>query len=110
MSDINMEDIERNSPVVIAPTQEQQQQQQQMLTPSRSTSENAGGGGQVMKNRLKALLILRTPQPVEASPSNQNIVLGLCWYAYISQIKTGMATWIISLHCTHVSIHLDIDS
>ena len=26
-----------------------------------------------MKNRLKALLILRTPQPVEATPSQQNI-------------------------------------
>jgi len=77
-SDINMEDIERNSPVVIPPTQEQrpqqQQQQQQMLTTSRSTNENAGGGGQAMKNRLKALLTLRTPQPVEAAPSNQNIV------------------------------------
>ena len=73
MSDINMEDIERNSPVVIPPTQEQQpqQQQQQMLTTSRSTNENAGGGGQATKNRLKAL---RTPQPVEATPSNQNIV------------------------------------
>ena len=75
MLDINMEDIERNNPVVIPPTQEQQpQQQQQMLTPSRSTNKNAGRGGQAMKNRLKALLILRTPQPVEAALSNQNIV------------------------------------
>ena len=75
MLDINMEDIERNSPVVIPPTQEQQQQQQQqMLTPSRSTNENAGGGGHATKNHLKALLTLRTPQPVEAAPSNQNLV------------------------------------
>ena len=29
MTDINMEDIERNSPVVLPPTQEQKQQQQQ---------------------------------------------------------------------------------
>ena len=78
MSDINMEDIERNSPVVIPPTQEQQpqqqqQQQQQIPTTSRSTNENAGGGGQATKNHLKALLTLRTPQPVETAPSNQNI-------------------------------------
>jgi len=73
MSDINMEDIERNSPVVIPPTQEQQQQQQ-IPTTSRSTNENAGGGGQATKNCLKALLTLRTPQPVEAAPSNQNII------------------------------------
>ena len=75
MSDISVEDIERNSLVVIPPTQEQQpqqqQQQQQMLTPSRYTNENAGGGGQATKNRLKAL---RTPKPEEATPSNQNIV------------------------------------
>ena len=48
MSDINMEDIERNSPVVLPPTQEQQpqiqqQQQQQIPTTSRSTNESAGG-------------------------------------------------------------------
>jgi len=79
MSDINVEDIERNSLVVIPPTQEQQpqqQQQQQMQTPSRSTNKNAGGGGQAMKNRLKTLLTLRTPQPEEATPSNQNICTG----------------------------------
>ena len=69
MSDINMEDIERNSPVVIPPTQEQQQQ---IPTISRSTDESAGGGGQATKNRLKALLTLRIPQPVEAAPSNNN--------------------------------------
>ena len=87
MSDINMEDIERNSPVVIPPTQEQQQQQQQpILTTSRSTNVNAGRGGQATKNRLKALLTLRTPQPVEATPSNQNIAPNL---AYLLMALTG---------------------
>ena len=77
MSDINMSDIERNSPVVIPPTQEQeqQQQQQQQQQTSRSTNESAGGGGQETKNRLKALLTLRIPQPVEAAPSNNNKLL-----------------------------------
>ena len=75
MSDINMEDIERNSPVVIPLTQEQQPQQQQIPTTSRSTNESAGGGGQATKNRFKALLTPRTPQPVEAAPSNQNNAL-----------------------------------
>ena len=59
MTDINMEDIERNSPVVIPPTQEQQQQQQQLQ--QHRTNHSAGGGGQSTKNHLKALLILRTP-------------------------------------------------
>ena len=49
-SDINIEDIERNSPVVISPTQEQQQ----MVTPSRSTNKNEGGGGQAKKIVFKS--------------------------------------------------------
>ena len=61
MTDINIQDIERNSPVIIPPTQEQQQQQQlQKQTLSRINS-SAGGGGQLTKNLLKALLILRLP-------------------------------------------------
>jgi len=67
MTDINMEDIERNNPVVIPPTQEQQQQQI-----SSRTNHSAGGGGQSMKNRLKTLLILRTPQPVETTKHRTN--------------------------------------
>jgi len=62
MTDINIQDIERNSPVIIPPTQEQQQQQQQQLqkqTLSR-TNNSAGGGGQLTKNLLNEL-ISRTP-------------------------------------------------
>jgi len=60
MTDINMEYIERNSPVVIPPTQEQNQLQQQ--TPSK-TNHSVAGGSQLTKNHLKAFLILNTPQP-----------------------------------------------
>ena len=48
MTDINMEDIKWNSPVVILLIQEQKQQQ----TPSR-TNHSTGGGGQLTKNCLK---------------------------------------------------------
>jgi len=48
MTDINMEDIERNSPVVIPPTQEQQQQQLQQQTPSTVQEE--------VVNRQKTIL------------------------------------------------------
>ena len=48
MTDINMEDIKWNSPVVIPPIQEQQQQQ----TLSR-TNHSAGEGGQLTKKTVK---------------------------------------------------------
>jgi len=92
----DMSDIERNSPVVIPPTQEQQQQQQQIPTTSRSTNESAGGGGQETKNRLKALLTLRIPQPVEAAPSNQNSVL-LQRNAYLMPEPMFDSLWPINL-------------
>jgi len=55
MTDINVEDIERNSSAIIPQTQEvqhQQQQQQQQQTSSR-TNHNSGRGGQSTKTILK---------------------------------------------------------
>ena len=110
MSDINMEDIERNSPVVIPPTQEQQQQQQQqpILITSRSTNVNAGGSGQATKNRLKALLTLRTPQPVEAAPSNNNNVQAASFLSFVSPIPHSGTKLVSDPHfCLRVGQHND---
>ena len=77
MTDVNMEELEGNSPILIPRPQRTPQRQQQQQTPRSPTGgihHTAGRSGQSIKDRLKALLILRTPKLVEAASSNQNKV------------------------------------
>ena len=55
--------------MIIPPTQEQQKQKQQQQQQQKKINHSVEGGSQLMKNCLKSLLILRTP---EATPLQQN--------------------------------------
>ena len=92
MTDVDMVELERDSPLLFTPRPQQQQEQPQQQyeqpqqqqpqyeqrqqdrpnSPTGDIHHTTGQSGRSIKDRLKALLILRTPRLVEAVSSNHN--------------------------------------
>ena len=64
LTDINMDEIERNSPILIP--------ERPPGLSTVGTDQLTGRSGQLRRDRLKTLLILRAPKPVKAALSTNH--------------------------------------